>query len=104
MTKASRLGEAFGENLPANKKQAGKAIRSSVLSLRCFYRFDHHKLAHGTLIQELDPASDLGEERVVLAATNIQAGLDPRAPLANDNGSAGDYLSAERFETEPLRI
>src|SRR5579864_2541889 len=40
-----------------------------------FHRLDHHELAHRSLVQELDAPSDLGEERIVLAAADVQPGL-----------------------------
>ena len=80
----------------------GGKWRNNVL-LR-FYRFDHHELAHGALIHELDAASDLGEEGVVFAAADVESGLYAGAALADDDRAAGDDLSAERLKAEPLRI
>jgi len=63
-----------------------------------FQGFDHDELAHGTFVHELDASADLGEERVVFAATDVQAWFDPCAPLAHDDGAARDNLSTESFE------
>src|ERR1700682_2462908 len=69
-----------------------------------FQWFDHHKLAHLSLVQELDPAGDLGEERVVFAATHVQPRLDRGAALPHDDGSARHDLPAECFKSKPLRV
>src|SRR5208282_857229 len=71
--------------------------------LRC-QRFDHHELAHRTLVQKFDAAADFREEGVVLAAADVQAGFDPSAALANDDGAAGDNLSAESLEAQALSV
>src|SRR5208282_313891 len=65
---------------------------------------DHHKLAHRSLVEELDASGDLGKESVVFAASNVQTGFNPRAALADDDGAAGDQLSAESLKAKPLRV
>ena len=65
---------------------------------------DHHKLPHRSLVEELDAPRDLGEEGVVLAASNIQSGLHPRAALADDDRAARHQLSAESLKAKPLRV
>src|ERR1700751_4265504 len=74
------------------------------LVLRCFYGFDHDELAHLAAVFEDDAAGDFGEERVVFAAAYIEAGFHAGAALADDDGAAGDDLSAECFEAEALRV
>jgi hypothetical protein len=69
-----------------------------------FDGFDHHELAHGSLVHELDAAGDLGKEGVIFSAPDVEAGLYPRAALADDNRPAGDHLSTECLESKPLRI
>src|SRR5580658_772998 len=68
------------------------------------FGLDHHKLAHRSLVDELDASGDLGEERVVLAASYVQSGLHARAALADDDRSAGHQLPAESFKAKPLRV
>jgi hypothetical protein len=65
---------------------------------------DHHELAHLSLIQKLDAARDLGEERVVFATADVETRLYRCAALANDNRAAGNQLSAECLEAKPLRV
>src|SRR5262252_5033062 len=69
-----------------------------------FDRLDHDKLSHRSLVEELDPSGDLGEQSIVLAAPYVQPGLHPRAALANNDRSAGDDLSAECLESQSLRV
>src|SRR5215831_13220394 len=67
-------------------------------------RLDHDELAQRAAIGELDPPRNLGKERIVLAAAHVQPGLHARTALPNDDGAAGDDLSAKRFEAEPLCV
>jgi len=74
------------------------------LVLRRFDRLDHHVLAHRAAVFEDDAPADLGKERVVFAAADVEPGLHTGAALAHDDGSARNDLSAERLKSEPLRI
>src|SRR5437016_4151277 len=65
---------------------------------------DHHKLPHRSLVEELDAPCDLGKKGVVLAASNVQSGLHPRAALADNDRAAGHQLPAESLEAKPLRV
>src|SRR5258708_8735276 len=65
---------------------------------------DHHKLPHRSLIEALDASRDLGEERVVFAASDVQAGLHPCAALADDDRAASHQLPAESLKTNPLPL
>src|SRR5271166_3717728 len=75
-------------------------------NLFCFHRLglDHHKLPHRPLVDELDAPRDLGEERIVFAASYVQSRLHPRAPLPNDDRPARHQLSAKRLKPKPLRV
>ena len=53
-------------------------------------------------VLEEDDAVNLGEERVVLPAANIEAGLVTCAPLADQNRSGADQFAAETLYAEPL--
>src|SRR2546425_5695524 len=44
-----------------------------------------------------------GEDRVVLAASHVQARRDRGPPLTNDDAPGADPLPAEPLHTEPLR-
>ena len=87
--------------LPAKSNQDS---RPRIRDLLCFDRFHHHELAHLSLVQELDASRDLGKEGIVFAAAHVEAGLYPRAALANNDRSPGNDLSAECLETKPLRV
>jgi hypothetical protein len=65
---------------------------------------DADEFALAATVAVLHHAGHLGEERVVLAPPDVIAGLDPRAPLADDDRSAGHQLSAEQLHAQPLRI
>src|SRR5436305_14915095 len=69
-----------------------------------FQRFDHDKLAHLTAVFEDNFAGDLGEKSIVFASANVEAWLHASAALAHNNCPAGDNLSAECLEAQPLRV
>src|SRR6516162_7261121 len=62
------------------------------------------ELTHPSTIFELHHASDLGEESVVLAPTDVGARLQFGAALAHDDAAAGYQLAAEDLDAEPLRV
>jgi len=80
-----------------------RALRSLAQLLR-FDGFDHHKLAHLSLVQELDAAGDLGEERVVFAAAHVQPRLYRCSTLPHDDRPTGNNLPAKCLEAKPLRV
>src|SRR5262245_17901624 len=45
-----------------------------------------------------------GEQGVVLAAADVQARHDRRAPLANEDVPGANLLAAEALHAEPLRL
>ena len=55
-------------------------------------------------VLELDDTVELGEQRVVLAAPHVLAGLEPRSALANEDGATGDALARERFHAQALGV
>src|SRR5579859_821116 len=65
---------------------------------------DQHKLPHRSLIDKLDAPGDLGEKRVVFAASHVQPRLDPRPALPDDNRPPRHQLPAESLESQPLRV
>src|SRR5712671_1408069 len=69
-----------------------------------FHRFDHHKLAHRALVQELDAARDFGKQSVVFAAADIQSRFHASAALPHDDGAPRNDLPAECLESQPLRV
>ena len=77
---------------------------SGLADLLHLHRLDHDELAHLSLVQELDTSGDLGEKRVIFAATDVQPGLHARTALSDDDGTAGHDLPAECLKAEPLRV
>jgi hypothetical protein len=55
-------------------------------------------------IGELNDAVDKGKERVIFCATDVFAGLNARATLANQNAAAIDDLAAKTLNAEPLSV
>jgi hypothetical protein len=67
-------------------------------------RFDGDKAAGAATVDELDAAIDFSEEGVVGAAADVEAGLNPGAALADDDGTAGDNLASEELDAEALCV
>src|ERR1051325_3594971 len=67
-------------------------------------RIDADELALPPLVLELHDAVNEREERVVLAATDVLAGLPLRPALAREDVAAQDLLAAELLQAEPLRV
>ena len=57
-----------------------------------------------TTILEADDAGDLREQRVIFAATNVQAGLERCATLTNNDAATENCLTAKYLDAKPLRI
>ena len=72
--------------------------------LRSSDRIDRHKTTVVATVDKLHASANLGEQGVVLAATNIQAGLQRCAALANDNGAACNQLARKTLHAKSLRI
>ena len=49
-------------------------------------------------------AVDLGEQRVVLAEPDVEAGTEPAAALAHEDRSAGHDVAVEPLDAEALRV
>src|SRR5208283_4185584 len=108
MHKESRSAK---EKPPAYRKPAAWTFRAasrrdgrSVPEIALGGGLDADELAHAPAVAELHHAGHLGEERVVLAPADIQAGLDLGAALTDDDGTTGDQLSAEDLHAQPLCI
>ena len=56
------------------------------------------------LVLEPHDAIDESEQAVVLGAADVLAGLVASAALADQNAAAGDDLSAETLDAEPLSV
>jgi hypothetical protein len=57
-----------------------------------------------SLAFELDHACDLGEERVILALSYVEAGIDLIAALARDDRAGRDRLTTVRLYAQPLTV
>jgi hypothetical protein len=93
----------FTKKKSLDSAEASKALRELEMLLR-FERLNHHELTHLSAVHEFDAACDFGEERVVFAFADIQSWLHAGAALADNDGAAGDKLSAERLKAKPLRV
>ena len=63
-----------------------------------------HGPAMLAVILETNPAVQLGEKRVVLTQTDVQAGLESTALLTHQNRTAGDQVAVVAFDAQALRI
>ena len=79
-------------------------IGNDLVQLRDSDGVDRDEAALLTAVLKADHAVDLGEQGVVLAAADVEAGLQRGSALANQDGAAGDGLAAEALDAEALRI
>ena len=68
----------------------------------CGTNVDHPPAAPA--VSELDHARDLREQRVILAAAHVVAGLKARAALTNQDRPAANELAREAFDSQPLGV
>ena len=67
-------------------------------------RIDVDEAAMLALILKAHDAVDLGEQSVVLAATDVGSGLERCAALPHDDAATKNRLTAEDLDSEPLRV
>ena len=65
---------------------------------------DADKTAHAAFVFEVDDSGDEGEESVVFAAADVEAGLALGAALADEDGAGIDELPAETLGAEALTL
>jgi hypothetical protein len=65
---------------------------------------DVDELAHPSAISKFDNTGHFRKQGVVLAPADIVARLQFGAALTDDDAAAGDQLSAENLDAEPLRV
>src|ERR1700694_2115238 len=70
---------------------------------RCF-DLDADELSEPAAIAKLDDAGYLREQRVVLAASDVDAGFVAGAALPHDDRAAGHQLSTKCLDAQPLRV
>src|SRR5205085_796101 len=88
-------------NTTGTRGEAGALRTSGALA---FQRNDADHPAAGAMILELDRPVDFGEQRVVLAEADVQAGPELAAALPNENRSAGDNVAVVTLDAEALRV
>lgn len=72
--------------------------------LGCTARVYADELAPAALVLKFDKALDQSEQRVVLAAADVVAGLPLCSALACEDIAAEYVLAAKFFKTQPLGI
>src|SRR5438309_9428232 len=92
----------------------GKRETSETGSGPCVFRFpfpalrcdglDRNDPARPAAVLETNDAGDPRVQRVVLAAADVVARKEPRAPLANDDRAARDELASEPLDPESLGV
>src|SRR5438105_5973185 len=85
----------------ARTAEGGCATRSCLIQI---FGLDSDVLAQAAAVFEADNAADFGEQGVVFAAADVQAGLNAGAALAHDDGAARHQLASEGFYAQPLRV
>lgn len=65
---------------------------------------DVYEMAEPAASLKLHYSVDLGEQGVVPAEPDVQAGFKLGTPLSDEDGPPGDGLSAEPLDTQPLRL
>src|SRR6476646_818928 len=71
---------------------------------RCALTLDDVDELAAAAAGELHDAVGGGEQRVVAAAPDVEAGVELRAALTNDDRARGDRLAAEPLHAQPLRV
>jgi len=56
------------------------------------------------VIFEADAAGRRGEQRIVLAESDVETGSEPPSPLAHEDGAPRDEVAVETLDTEALRL
>src|SRR5512141_2850143 len=65
---------------------------------------DRDVAPEAALVVEVHDAVHLREERVVLGAADVQARLERRAALPDEDRAPGDELAGEALDAEALRV
>ena len=73
-------------------------------SLRGGYRVDAHPFSISPLPFELDDPVDFGEESIVASLPHIEAGVNPRPALPDQNASWFYQLSCKAFHAQSLSV
>src|SRR5438552_2018186 len=92
------------ENGLARARPAQPSRLRHTIQLIQIFGLDSDVLAQAAAVFEADNAADFGEQGVVFAAADVQAGLNAGAALAHDDGAARHQLATEGFHAQPLRV
>ena len=103
-------GPAFGnELLPAECDAAVAAApcfncNFGLVDEQLFYRVDGDESARTALVFELHNAGDFSKKRIVLADSDVDAGLELGPTLPHEDRSAADQLARKPLHAKPLRV
>jgi hypothetical protein len=95
------------KKMPSQEKSLWLTVQEANLRRDRFFNRDRHDadallaIGQGLIDQH---AFSHSKEGVILAYHHIEARLDPRAPLANDDIARQDVLAGEFFDTQSLPI
>ena len=72
---------------------------------RCYsFRIDANKLSRTALVFKLNDAFDQRKQGVILAPTDVAAGLPFGTPLTRQNITAEHSLAPKLLQAQPLRV
>ena len=91
----------------AEWKKGSRTRRSTALKIllaESFYRLDADEAADAAFVFEGDDAGDLREQGVITTDADIDAGLELRSALTNQDRTARDQLATEALHAKSLRM
>src|ERR1041385_157624 len=84
--------------------QASRTCTKTFLSSSLLRWINADELPGSTFVFKLDDAVDQSEQRIVLAAADVVAGLPLRTALPRDDVAAEHFLAAKFLQTQALRL
>jgi hypothetical protein len=84
--------------------QASQTFTKSLLSSSLLHWINADEFSGATFVFKLNDAIDQCEQRIILATANVVAGFPSGAALARNNISAENFLAAEFFKSQSLRL
>jgi len=98
-------GGGDGDRLQKNPTGKGRAFSDcSDQESRLFRDDGNNGDVFSREVSELDGSVRERKERMISAASDVLAGADPGAALADDDAAGCDELTTERFDTEHFRL
>jgi len=98
---ASARGTAR-KGMATKRHKKHKSFCAFCAFLWLFNWLDRYKSAGAAFIFKPHDAGNFREQRVILADADIQAGLEFRSTLADENRSSGHQFAAKTLDAEPL--